>query len=126
MTTKAAAALYEAQRVFKHEGRKTAMHNPYDKPIKELPVIYGFNNGGNSSMLSGVLLAEDGTQLGGHICSSEAYMPADLGVLENTRLDRHETFKEHYPNGYRMEFVGYDDFSAHDGLKVAVKLAEIK
>lgn len=122
MTTKAAEKLYEAQHVHSMEGKKNAIFNPYDKPIEELPVIYGFNNGGSEGWYHAVLIAEDGTGLGGHVCSSEAYMPHDLGILEGTRPDRHEGFRKHYPNGYRMEFVGYKDVLAHDGLKRAFKL----
>lgn len=119
MTTPAAAALYEAQHVFAHEGKGWAIFNPHSKAVTELPVIYGFNNGGSPGWMSAVLIAEDGTGLGGHCCSSEAYMPADLGVLEGTRPDRHEGFRAHYPDGYRMEFVGYEEFPAHAGLKAA-------
>ena len=124
MTTPAAAALYEAQHVYAHEGRKVAIFNPKNKPINELPVIYGFNNGGQEGWMSAVLIAEDGTVLGGHTCSSEAYMPADLGILEGTRPDRHDTFKVHYPEGYRMEFVRYDDIKNHEALNAAFKLNE--
>lgn len=118
MTTKAAAALYEAQHVCEHEGRKTAYFNPANKAMNDLPVIYGFNNGGSEGWMSAVLLAEDGTHLGGHTCSSEAYMPADLGILEGSRPDRHEDFKKHYPDGYRMEFAAPD----HEGVEKAYEL----
>lgn len=121
MTTPQAAALYEAQHVAEHAGRKVAVFNPQEEPLSELPVIYGFNNGGSSMFLDAVLLAEDGTYLGGHACSSEAYMPADLGILEGTRLDRHEAFRQHYPDGYRMEFVGYEDAGKHEGLQQAIR-----
>ena len=120
MTAKAAAALYEAQHVLQYEGRALAVFNPQGKPIGDLPVIYGFNNGGSPGWMSAVLIAMDGTPLGGHICSSEVYMPADLGCLEGTRPDRNETFKEHYPDGYRMEFVGYADVETHPGLMAAI------
>lgn len=120
MTTKAAAALYEAQHVFEHQGRPVAVHNPHNKPVAELPVIYGFNNGGCSGWMSAVAMAEDGTYLGGHWCSSEGYMPADLGILEGTRTDRHESqYRPHYPDGYRMEFVGHADVPQHEGLQIA-------
>ena len=121
MTTAAAAALYEAQHVHAHSHLRAAIHNPHGKPVSELPTIYGFNNGGSPGWMSAVLIAEDGTPLGGHACSSEAYMPADLGVLEGTRPDRHEAFAKHYPDGYRMEFVGYDDVPNHAGLQAAFK-----
>ncbi len=86
-------------------------------------MIYGFNNGGNVGFLDATLLAEDGTFLGGHICSYEFYMPGDLGILEGSRPDRHETFKKHYPAGYRMDFVPYDEVRAHSGLMAAIEKA---
>lgn len=124
MTTKAAAAAYEAYHVATWSGRPVAVFNPHGKPPGELPVIYGFNNGGSGSFLSAVLLAQDGTPLGSHACSSEAYMPSDLGILEGSRPDRHETFREHYPGGYRMMFVPYDEVEADEGLQEAFKRHE--
>lgn len=124
MTTPAAAALYEAQHVYQYEGRQSAVFNPHNKPIVELPVIYGFNNGGSPGWMSAVLLTSGGAHLGSHVCSSEAYMPADLGVLDGTRPDRHETFREHYPDGYRMEFVGFSDVKNHAGLMAAIKISQ--
>lgn len=99
--------------------RRLAVFNPHSKPVEELPVIYGFNNGGSDDWWSGVLLAEDGTGLGGHVCSHEGFMWGDLGILEGSRPDRHEGFQKHYPDGYRMEFVGYNDVRKHDGLNAA-------
>jgi hypothetical protein len=121
MTTPAAARLYEAQHLLEMEGRRLAHFNPHNKPIEELPVIYGFNNGGAPGWMNAQLLAEDGEALGGHVCSSEAYMPHDLGCLEGTRPDRHETFREHYPDGYRMEFIGAKDVLTHEGLESAYR-----
>lgn len=119
MTTKAAAAQYLAEHKRELQGRKVAIYNPSDMPVESLPVIYGFNNGGPEWLLDAVLLAEDGTYLGSHCCSDEGYMPHDLGILEGTRPDRHERFKEHYPDGYRMEFVGYPAVKSHKGLNAA-------
>lgn len=128
MTTKAAANLYEAQHVFEMQGKKVAVFNPLAKPVSELPVIYGFNNGGKPGWYSAQLIAEDGNSMGGHICSSEAYMLHDLGILEGTRADRHEGFQAHYPDGYRMFLVPSDEVRTHEGLKLAyernAKLAE--
>lgn len=121
MTTDAAARLYEAQHLMMTHGRKTVVYNPHDKPARELPTIYGFNNGGSQGLMSAVLLAEDGTYLGGHCCSSEVYMPADLGIIEGARPDRHETFRAHYPDGYRMQFVTGADVRTHEGLMAAVE-----
>lgn len=124
MTTPQAAALYLAEHKAELFGRATVVHNPNSLPIEQLPVIYGFNNGGSTGWLAAVLLAEDGTYLGGHCCSDEGYMPHDLGILEGTRPDRHEAFRAHYPDGYRMEFVGYADVRQHPGLMAAIKRAE--
>lgn len=126
MTTAAAAALYEAQHVFEHNGKQVAVFNPNNKDVATLPVIYGFNNGGEPGWMDAVLISEDGVCLGGHICSSEAYMPYDLGILEGSRLDRHEEFKKHYPDGYRMEFVGFDEVPSHKGLNEAVGIYKVK
>ena len=123
MTTPLAETLYEVQHVYAHAGRAVAIFNPHSKHIGDLPVIYGFNNGGQDRWLSAVLLAADGVMLGGHCCSSEAYMPADLGILEGTREDRHETFRKHYPDGYRMEFVPGDGLDDHKEFQAAVSIA---
>lgn len=124
MTTPAAARLYEAQHQAQWNGRSVAIFNPHSKPVPELPVIYGFNNGGSPGWFSACLIAEDGTGLGSHLCSAESYMPADLGILEGSQSDRHETFRAHYPDGYRMEFVPYADVDGHAGIKAAFAEAE--
>ena len=126
MTTPAAASMYEAEHMYHHRGRKVAIFNPMNKIENELPVIYGFNNGGSHNMLSAVLISEDGVRLGGHTCSSEAYMPADLGILEGTRRDNHETFQKHYPDGYRMKFVGHAHLEDHVGLNKALSIIQNK
>lgn len=90
--------------------KKNAIYNPHNKLEDELPTIFGFNKGGHPGWYTAVLLAEDGTYLGGYVCSHKASMPHDLGIEKRSRLDRHEEkFKPHYPEGYKMEFV-----SAHD------------
>ncbi len=116
MTTPAAAAFYLEMHQEEMSGRKNAVYNPHNKPVDELPVIFGFNNGGSPGWLDACLIAEDGTVLGGHCCSHEGYMPHDLGILEGTRPDRHETFREHYPDGYRMAFVPHAEVGSHKGL----------
>jgi hypothetical protein len=122
MTTRRAEELYRAQHNLAMEGKREAVFNPHDKPLGELPVIYGFNNGGSPGWFSAVLLAEDGTCLGGHTCSHEGYMWSDLGILEGTRPDRHETFREHYPDGYRMAFITQAYVHDHEGLTRAIEL----
>lgn len=120
MTSTAQAALYETMHLAEYRDKPLHVYNPNDKPVEELPTIIGFNNGGQMGWFEAVLIAEDGTILGGHVCSSEAYMPHDLGVLEGSREDRHEEFKKHYPDGYRMEFVSHAQAKeGHQGLKDA-------
>lgn len=103
---------------------KNAVHNPNDMPEHMLPVIYGFNNGGEPGWMHAALIAEDGTPLGGHICSNEGYMPGDLGIIEGRSEYRHETFRKHYPDGYRMEFVSYGEVKHHVGLQEAFRRNE--
>lgn len=126
MTTPAAERLYQAQHEVSMEGRRYAIYNPHNKPVEELPYIYGFNNGGAPKFLEGALVAEDGTYLGGHCCSHECYMRHDLGIFEGTRPDRHETFRAHYPDGYRMTFISYDDYPKATALHTALERAKAR
>lgn len=103
--------------------RNTAVFNPHAKPISALPTIYAFNQGGLPNWLTGVLIAEDGTYLGGNCSREEKYMPGNLGVLDGARLDLHEEFRAHYPDGYKMEFVGSAEVQSHDGLRAAIEKA---
>ena len=104
-----------------------AIYNPQGKSVKELPIIYGFNNGGEPGWYTGQLLAEDGTALGSHLCSNDFYMLADLGIVAGSRPDRHETFRKHYPEGYRMDFVPAEKVGSHKGLRRAyAKNQELK
>lgn len=119
MTTPQAAARYLGEHLSKWGDKPFAVYNPHDKPVSELPVIYGFNNGGRRDWWIGYLIAEDGVCLGSHVCSHESYMPHDLGIVEGSAPDRHETFRKHYPDGYRMEFVPASDVASHPGLSVA-------
>jgi hypothetical protein len=122
MTTEAAERAYLADHIEQWRGKGYAVFNPQSRPIEELPVIYGFNNGGSPGWMSAQLISEDGEELGGHVCSHEGYMPHDLGIVEDSRPDRHEGFRKHYPDGYRMDFVSYGDVDSHPGLQAAFKL----
>ena len=121
MTTPAAEALYLAQHNHAHEGRQPAVYNPHNKPVDHLPFIYGFNNGGSPGWYEGVIIAESGHYLGGHICSSEGHMLADLGILEGTKPDRHNEFRAHYPDGYRMVFIPKSEAGSHAGLLAVIE-----
>ena len=122
MTTPAAERLYLAQHLIEMKGKPFAVFNPHNKLIDQLPIIFGFNNGGSPGWCHAALIAEDGTGLGGHVCSHEGYMPHDLGCLEGTRPDRHEGFRKHYPNGYRMVFVSFEEVKQCAPLLAAFKL----
>ena len=126
MTTAKAEAHYLARHTHEMEGHKWAVHNPKDLPLTELPIIYGFNNGGSPGWYIAQLIAEDGVALGSHACSHEGYMEHDLGILEGTRPDRHEDFREHYPDGYRMVFVPMSDVKSCEGLMKAYGLNQEK
>lgn len=67
-------------------------------------------------------MAEDGNVLGAHWCSHEGYARMDLGVNEGSRPDRHETYKEHYPDGYEMIFVPASEVNSHEGISAAWEL----
>jgi hypothetical protein len=121
MTTPLAAALYAAQHNFQWGEKPLAIHNPQNRPVHELPVIYGFNNGGSTGWLDAIAMAEDGTVLGSHTCSDECYMPHDLGCIEGARKDRHvQAYQPHYKDGYRMAFVKYADIAGCAGLQDAL------
>ena len=126
MTTERAAIAYLAEHMETWGGKGYAAYNPHGKIVDDLPVIYGFNNGGSAGWYHGTLIAEDGECLGGHICSHEGYMPHDLGVLDGSRADRHDLFRAHYPDGYRMDFVPATDVLEHPGLDAAFKLNQAK
>ena len=70
-------------------------------------------------------MGDDGVVLGSHWCSSEYYIPHDLGVTEGSRPDRHEEYKKHFPNGYEMEFIHSSDIKTHQGLTKAFELNQL-
>jgi len=99
------------------------VYNPNGVDVSELPRIFGFNNGENDYGAVGQLVAESGHGLGGHLCSDEGYMSYDLGCSEGSRPDRDKDFKEHYPDGYVVEFVPTEGREMHVGFFMAVQNA---
>lgn len=97
------------------------IYNPLNHPEEELPIIYGFNNGGEEGYWNGELISEDGKFFVGHTSSSEDWLLRDLGILKGMRPDRHEDFRKHYPDGYKMQFVSYREAFNHEGLKDAFR-----
>lgn len=100
---------------------KLAVYNPHNKPEEELPAIYGWNNGGEPGWYHACLIADSGHGMGSHLCSHEGFIPGDLGLVEDSRPDRHEGFRQHYPDGYRMVYVQPSEVMTHPGLNAAVE-----
>jgi len=109
-----------------YEGNRWAYYAPNNEvDVMDLPAIYAFSGmrGGGDGIA--YAMAADGTVLGSHWCSHEGYVLGDLGVHAGTRADRHKTFLEHYPNGYRMEFVRASDINGHAALQEAFRLNKL-
>ena len=92
------------------------------------PVIYltCFPTGGGSGWVCGSTvggdviahaLAEDGTGLGSHLSSSVGFAKHDIGLTSDWH---HEDYREHYPSGYRVEWV--EDPDTHEGWRAAFAL----
>lgn len=64
-------------------------------------------------------MAEDGTILGSNICSDESLVPKYMGALEGSTSLRHSVYKEHYPDGYEMEFVPAKNAHEHTAFMAA-------
>lgn len=82
--------------------------------------IYGFNNGGSPGWMVAAAIGEDGVFLASHVCSSEGFMPHDLGVTSNWK---HEIYDKHFGAGkWEIEFIPYSEVENHEGLQSALKL----
>lgn len=105
----------------------THVYNPRGVEVSELPTIYGFTNAidvrqdGVVVGADGQIVAEDGTEFAGHYSSTEDFLKRDLGILTGAREDRHREFAAHYSDGYRMEFVRYNEVMKHEGLLQAIR-----
>jgi len=89
--------------------------------MKNKPKIFGFNNGGRPGFMIAVAIAEDGLVLAQHLCSHEGFMRHDLG-MDGMCTWKHDTYNEHYPNGWETEFVPSDQLETHIGLNAALDL----
>jgi len=83
------------------------------------PKIFAFCNTlpNNAQWYEVMAIAEDGTCLATHICSSPAWGPHDLGVRSDWH---HDAYRAHYPDGFEMEWV--DKPKEHAGLRAAYAL----
>ena len=64
-------------------------------------------------------IAEDGSVLAGHACSSHAYISNDMGFTSDWKHDR---YNEHYPNGWQLELV--ERPKEHSGFQSAQALKQ--
>ena len=64
-------------------------------------------------------LAEDGTWLGGHLCSNPSWIRHDMGFDSDWH---HEDYNKHYPEGYILEFIDLKDLDTHEGYQKAFAL----
>ena len=81
--------------------------------------VHGSTPGGD---VLGCAIAEDGTGLAHHLSSSPAFSRSDMGMPPSTW--KHEIYKEHYPEGYELEWIEFVDVPTHAGLAAALLLNE--
>ena len=87
------------------------------------PKIYCWiNSGHGTDMQFTVAMAEDGTCLGQHASSSEAWAKSDLGVYGETNVSARKltAMREHYPGGF--DLVWLDDPRSDPGWRRAAEL----
>lgn len=91
------------------------------------PKIYVFCNtrcGGRGDWHSMVAIAEDGTGLAGHICSSHRWAFHDMGI--DPEGWKRDIYAKHYPEGFEVCWVGSEEIDSHEGLRRAFALHEQK
>lgn len=66
----------------------------------------------------GIAVAEDGTVLAGHISSSKGFAIHDMGINSEWK---HNKYKEHYPDGYELEWIDIENIDSHEGWKTALE-----
>jgi hypothetical protein len=67
-------------------------------------------------------LAEDGTGLAAHACSSHAWAFHDMGIHPDGW--KRDLYAKHYPDGFDVVWV--DDPDTHEGFKAACAAAAAK
>jgi hypothetical protein len=91
--------------------------NPNNVDLTTLPVIYGFEDGGNAWGVLGRVVASDGTMFTGHVSSDDAWLQHDLGMLDSAYgTSKQREYAESFPDGYRTEFVRYKNVPHHPAL----------
>lgn len=80
--------------------------------------IYVFGNERWGNDYLGFAMAEDGSVLGSHLSSNEEWLASDLGATSDRN---HEAYADHYPDGFEVEYIPFDNVEKHEGLIEAVK-----
>jgi hypothetical protein len=75
--------------------------------------VQGSTPGGD---VLGYALAEDGKCLARHLSSSVSFSKHDMGLTSDWK---HEHYKEHYPDGFELEWIDEDKLDGHEGFKAA-------
>lgn len=86
--------------------------------MSEHPKIYVWCNSCSDGWHVFMGMAEDGTFLASHVCSSHGFAPHDMGIDENGW--KRDVYAKHYPQGFTVELVA--DAKAHPGLMSAYAL----
>lgn len=63
-------------------------------------------------------LAEDGTGLGSHLSSNEVWAKHDIGLTSDWH---HDAYREHYPDGYELEWIPPEMLGGHEGFQKAMQ-----
>lgn len=97
------------------------IYNPQKRPVGDLPVVFGFPHTqyGHTDW-GGIALSQDGVKLAHHVSSCEGWLAIDLGTSKFGNPSRHAAFREHYPDGFRTEYVGSEKDCQHEGLNAAI------
>jgi hypothetical protein len=96
-----------------------------DKAADNLPKIFLYCVSGqfaNGDVVA-LALAQDGVGLATHVSNSPENAKLDLGY---TTEKKHDTYRQHYPHGFILEWVGSteEDLKANGDFMAAYKLNE--
>lgn len=87
--------------------------------VSAKPKVYVFCNSCAPGMHMVMAIAEDGTPLAGHCCSSHAFAPHDMGISEKGW--KRDKYAAHYPDGFEVEWVEDPMPGQHAGLDAAIE-----
>ena len=91
-----------------------------------LPKIYVFCNQrgctGSGDWHSMIAVAEDGTCLAAHVCSSHGWARHDMGIDEDGW--KRDEYARHYPDGFEVEWI--EDPGSHPAIQQPKRAAERK